>query len=94
MKRKSRRLGKGDDNTLNKVNDREVLTETVIAMNKREVVARHRLQIRRYHSAMNSAGPDLKVGDAEVCRKPKTEGQLVLSSQSSCYPFLGTLTLL
>ena len=42
-------LEKAYDNTLNKVNDREVVDGTVIAMNKRSS-CEHRLQIRRYHS--------------------------------------------
>ena len=57
-------LEKAYDNTLNKVNDREVVDGTVIAMNKREVVVNIGyksdgiipLNEFRYN-------PDLKVGD-------------------------------
>ena len=40
-------LEKAYDNTLNKVNDREVVDGTVIAMNKREVVVRYTSKTRK-----------------------------------------------
>ena len=87
-------LEKAYDNTLNKVNDREVVDGTVIAMNKREVVVNIGyksdgiipLSEFRYN-------PDLKVGDTvkytSKIRKTKRSVDLV-SQESTCYSFLGS----
>ena len=83
-------LEKAYDSTLNKVNDREVVDGTVIAMNKREVVVNIGyksdgiipLSEFRYN-------PDLKVG---VHRKPGRQKRSVnlVSQESSRYSFLGS----
>ena len=80
-------LEKAYDSTLNKVNDREVVDGTVIAMNKREVVVNIGyksdgiipLSEFRYN-------PDLKVGDtAEVYieNQEDKKGQLILSHKKA-----------
>ena len=80
-------LEKAYDSTLNKVNDREVVDGTVIAMNKREVVVNIGyksdgiipLNEFRYN-------PDLKVGDSvEVYIESQEDkkGQLVLSHRKA-----------
>ena len=80
-------LEKAYDNTLNKVNDREVVDGTVIAMNKREVVVNIGyksdgiipLSEFRYN-------PDLKVGDTVevyIENQEDKKGQLVLSHRKA-----------
>ena len=80
-------LEKAYDNTLNKVNDREVVDGTVIAMNKREVVVNIGyksdgiipLNEFRYN-------PDLKVGDTVevyIENQEDKKGQLVLSHRKA-----------
>ena len=79
-------LEKAYDNTLNKVNDREVVDGTVIAMNKREVVVNIGyksdgiipLNEFRYN-------PDLKVGDTVevyIENQEDKKGQLILSHKA------------
>ena len=80
-------LEKAYDSTLNKVNDREVVDGTVIAMNKREVVV---------NIGYKSAGiiplsefrynPDLKIGDTVevyIENQEDKKGQLVLSHKKA-----------
>ena len=80
-------LEKAYDSTLNKVNDRDVVDGTVIAMNKREVVV---------NIGYNSDGiiplnefrynPDLKVGDTVevyIENQEDKKGQLVLSHRKA-----------
>ena len=80
-------LEKAYDNTLNKVNDREVVDGTVIAMNKREVVVSIGyksdgiipLNEFRYN-------PDLKIGDTVevyIENQEDKKGQLVLSHRKA-----------
>ena len=80
-------LEKAYDNTLNKVNDREVVDGTVIAMNKREVVVNIGyksdgiipLSEFRYN-------PDLKVGDTVevyIENQEDKKGQLILSHKKA-----------
>ena len=80
-------LEKAYDNTLNKVNDREVVDGTVIAMNKREVVVNIGyksdgiipLSEFRYN-------PDLKVGDTVevyIENQEDKKGQLTLSHKQA-----------
>ena len=80
-------LEKAYDNTLNKVNDREVVDGTVIAMNKREVVVNIGyksdgiipLSEFRYN-------PELKVGDTVevyIENQEDKKGQLVLSHRKA-----------
>ena len=80
-------LEKAYDNTLNKINDREVVDGTVIAMNKREVVVNIGyksdgiipLSEFRYN-------PDLKVGDTVevyIENQEDKKGQLVLSHKKA-----------
>ena len=80
-------LEKAYDSTLNKVNDREVVDGTVIAMNKREVVVNIGyksdgiipLSEFRYN-------PDLKVGDTVVVyieNQEDKKGQLILSHKKA-----------
>ena len=80
-------LEKAYDNTLNKVNDREVVDGTVIAMNKREVVVNI-----GYKSdgiipmAEFRYNPDLKVGDTVevyIENQEDKKGQLVLSHRKA-----------
>ena len=80
-------LEKAYDNTLNKVNDREVVDGTVIAMNKREVVVNIGYKsdgiIPMSEFRYN---PELKVGDTvEVYIKNQEDkkGQLVLSHRKA-----------
>ena len=80
-------LEKAYDSTLNKVNDREVVDGTVIAMNKREVVVNIGyksdgiipLSEFRYN-------PDLKVGDTVevyIENQEDKKGQLILSHKKA-----------
>ena len=80
-------LEKAYDNTLNKVNDREVVDGTVIAMNKREVVV-----IIGYKSdgiipmSEFRYNPELKVGDTVevyIENQEDKKGQLVLSHRKA-----------
>jgi len=80
-------MEKAYDNTLNKVNDREVVDGTVIAMNKREVV----VNIGYKSDGIIPMGefrynPELKVGDTVEVYIEKQEdkkGQLVLSHRKA-----------
>ena len=80
-------MEKAYDNTLNKVNDREVVDGTVIAMNKREVVVNIGyksdgiipLSEFRYN-------PDLKIGDkveVYIENQEDKKGQLILSHKKA-----------
>ncbi|WP_299230951.1 S1 RNA-binding domain-containing protein, partial [uncultured Bacteroides sp.] len=80
-------LEKAYDSTLNKVNDREVVDGTVIAMNKREVVVNIGyksdgiipLSEFRYN-------PDLKIGDTVevyIENQEDKKGQLILSHKKA-----------
>ena len=92
-------LEKAYDSTLNKVNDREVVDGTVIAMNKREVVVNIGyksdgiipLSEFRYN-------PDLKIGDTVevyIENQEDKKGQLILSHKKLALLVLGiVLTLL
>ena len=80
-------LEKAYDNTLNKVNDREVVDGTVIAMNKREVVVNIGFKsdgiIPMSEFRYN---PDLKVGDTVevyIENQEDKKGQLVLSHRKA-----------
>ena len=80
-------LEKAYDNTLNKVNDREVVDGTVIAMNKREVVVNIGYKsdgiIPMSEFRYN---PDLKVGDTVevyIENQEDKKGQLVLSHRKA-----------
>ncbi len=80
-------LEKAYDNTLNRVNDREVVDGTVIAMNKREVVVNIGYKsdgiIPMSEFRYN---PDLKVGDTVevyIENQEDKKGQLVLSHRKS-----------
>ena len=80
-------LEKAYDNTLNKVNDREVVDGTVIAMNKREVV----VNIGYKSDAIIPMSefrynPELKVGDTVevyIENQEDKKGQLVLSHRKA-----------
>ena len=81
-------LEKAYDNTLNKVNDREVVDGTVIAMNKREVVVNIGYKsdgiIPMSEFRYN---PELKVGDTVevyIENQEDKKGQLVLSHRKAC----------
>ena len=80
-------LEKAYDNTLNKVNDREVVDGTVIAMNKREVVVNIGyksdgiIPMREFRY-----NPELKVGDTVevyIENQEDKKGQLVLSHRKA-----------
>ena len=80
-------LEKAYDNTLNKINDREVVDGTVIAMNKREVVVNIGYKsdgiIPMSEFRYN---PDLKVGDTVevfIENQEDKKGQLVLSHRKA-----------
>ena len=80
-------LEKAYDNTLNKVNDREVVDGTVIAMNKREVVVNIGYKsdgiIPMSEFRYN---PELKVGDTVevyIENQEDKKGQLVLSHRKA-----------
>ncbi|MDE5759843.1 30S ribosomal protein S1 [Bacteroides sp.] len=80
-------LEKAYDNTLNKVNDREVVDGTVIAMNKREVVVNIGYKsdgiIPMSEFRYN---PDLKIGDTVevyIENQEDKKGQLVLSHRKA-----------
>ncbi|MBQ8673062.1 MAG: 30S ribosomal protein S1 [Bacteroides sp.] len=80
-------MEKAYDNTLNKVNDREVVDGTVIAMNKREVVVNIGFKsdgiIPMSEFRYN---PDLKVGDTVevyIENQEDKKGQLVLSHRKA-----------
>ena len=80
-------MEKAYDNTLNKVNDREVVDGTVIAMNKREVVVNIGYKsdgiIPMSEFRYN---PDLKVGDTVevyIENQEDKKGQLVLSHRKA-----------
>ena len=80
-------LEKAYDNTLNKVNDREVVDGTVIAMNKREVVVNNGYKsdgiIPMSEFRYN---PELKVGDTVevyIENQEDKKGQLVLSHRKA-----------
>ena len=80
-------LEKAYDNTLNKVNDREVVDGTVIAMNKREVVVNIGYKsdgiIPMSEFRYN---PDLKIGDiveVYIENQEDKKGQLVLSHRKA-----------
>ena len=80
-------LEKAYDNTLNKVNDREVVDGTVIAMNKREVVVNIGYKsdgiIPMSEFRYN---PELKVGDTvevNIENQEDKKGQLVLSHRKA-----------
>ncbi|MBR4048492.1 MAG: 30S ribosomal protein S1 [Bacteroides sp.] len=80
-------MEKAYDNTLNKVNDREVVDGTVIAMNKREVV----VNIGYKSDGIIPMGefrynPELKVGDTVevyIENQEDKKGQLVLSHRKA-----------
>ena len=80
-------LEKAYDNTLNKVNDREVVDGTVIAMNKREVVVNIGYKsdgIIPFNEFRYN--PDLKVGDTVevyIENQEDKKGQLVLSHRKA-----------
>ena len=92
-------LEKAYDNTLNKVNDREVVDGTVIAMNKREVVVNIGYKsdgiIPMSEFRYN---PELKVGDTVevyIENQEDKKGQLVCLTVKLVLPVLGiALTLL
>ena len=80
-------LEKAYDSTLNKVNDREVVDGTVIAMNKREVVVNIGyksdgiIPLSEFHY-----NPDLKVGDTVevyIENQEDKKGQLILSHKKA-----------
>ena len=80
-------MEKAYDNTLNKVNDREVVDGTVIAMNKREVV----VNIGYKSDGIIPMGefrynPELKVGDVVevyIENQEDKKGQLILSHRKA-----------
>ena len=80
-------LEKAYDNTLNKVNDREVVDGTVIAMNKREVVVNigYKSDVIIPMSEFRY-NPELKVGDTVevyIENQEDKKGQLVLSHRKA-----------
>ena len=80
-------LEKAYDNTLNKVNDREVVDGTVIAMNKREVVVNIGYKSDGIISMSEFRyNPELKVGDTVevyIENQEDKKGQLVLSHRKA-----------
>ena len=80
-------LEKAYDNTLNKVNDREVVDGTVIAMNKREVVVNIGYKSDGIITMSEFRyNPELKVGDTVevyIENQEDKKGQLVLSHRKA-----------